>query len=129
MLALTELPLLVPTECPLLVPTECPFDVFPPLEADEPRRASNDLFFADELFFTNKFQNCEGVSKLGTETNPRELVNEYFELIHIKKYSIFFFFLKIRNYGLASNSILTDKTHDKTTKADPVERIGFRFKA
>ena len=57
LLALTECPLFVPTECPLLVPTECPFDVLPPLEADEPRRASNDLVFADELFFTNKFQN------------------------------------------------------------------------
>ena len=84
-------PLLVPTECPLLVPTEFPFDGLPTLEADEPRRASNDLVFADELFFTNKFQNCEGVSKLGTETIPRELVNEYFKLIYIKKYSIFFF--------------------------------------
>ena len=91
-------PLLVPTECPLLVPTEFPFDGLPTLEADEPRRASNDLVFADELFFTNKFQNCEGVSKLGTETIPRELVNEYFKVIYIKKYSIFFF-LKIRNYG------------------------------
>ena len=50
-------PLLVPTECPLLVPTEFPFDGLPTLEADEPRRASNDLVFADELFFTNKFQN------------------------------------------------------------------------
>ena len=95
----TECPLLVPTECPLLVPTEFPFDGLPTLEADEPRRASNDLVFADELFFTNKFQNCEGVSKLGTETIPRELLNEYFKLIYIKKYSIFFFFLKIRNYG------------------------------
>ena len=65
--------------------------------------------------------------ELGTESNPRELVNEYFELIHIKKY--FIFFLKIRNYGLASHSIVTDKKDDKTTKADPVERIGFRFKS
>jgi len=53
-------------------------------------------------------------------------VNEYFKLIHIKKYS--FSFLKIRNYGLPSHLIVTDKKHDKTTKADPVERIGFRFK-
>ena len=108
MLAPTECPLLAPAECPLLVPKEFPFDVLPTLEADEPRRASNDLVFADELFFTNKFQNCEGVSELGTETIPRELVNEYFKLIYIKKYSIFFFFLKIRNYGLASISILTE---------------------
>ena len=91
MLALAECPLLVPTECPLLAPTEFPFNVLPPLEADEPRRASNDLFFADELFFTNKFQNCEGVSELGTETIPRELVNEYFSEFDIRKYSIFFF--------------------------------------
>ena len=81
----TEFRLLVPTEFPLLVLTEFPFNVLPPLEAYEPRGASNDLFFADELFFTNKFQNCEGVSELGTETIPRELVNEYFKLIYIKK--------------------------------------------
>ncbi len=78
----------------MLAPAEFPFDVLPPLEADEPRRASNDLVFADELFFTNKFQNCEGVSKLGTETIPRELVNEYFKEFYIKKYSIFFFLKK-----------------------------------
>ena len=50
-------PLLALTACPLLAPAEFPFDDLPPLEADEPRRASNDLFIADELFFTNKFQN------------------------------------------------------------------------
>ena len=27
------------------------------------------------------------------------------------------------------DSILTDKTEHKTTKTDPVERIGFRFKS
>jgi len=65
--------------------------------------------------------------ELETETIPRELVNEYLKLIYIKIYSIFS--LKIRNYELTNASILTDKTDDKTTKADPVERIGFRLKS
>jgi len=54
---------------------EAPFDLADPLDVEEPLRAFDKLFvfFVDELFFTNKFQDEEGVLGVqGTESNPRE---------------------------------------------------------
>ena len=112
---------------PLLAPTELPFDVPRPLEAYESRGASNDLVFADELFFTNKFQNWDGVSELGTETNPPWTSERVFEIDLYQEIFYFFFWNSEIMDWLAIQFWLI--THDEITKADPVERIGFRFKA
>ena len=62
-------------EVSLFALAEAPFDLAEPLVVEEPLRAFDKLFvfFVDELFFTNKFQDEEGVLGVqGTESNPRE---------------------------------------------------------